>query len=41
MDVLIIGAGSMAVHYANVLRHLGKDFTCCGRSPGTAKSLMI
>lgn len=37
MDVLIIGAGSMAVHYATVLRHLGKDFSCCGRSLITAK----
>lgn len=36
MNILIIGAGAMAVAYANALRHLGHAFRCAGRGAETA-----
>jgi predicted dehydrogenase len=32
IDVILVGAGPMAIDYAKVLKHLGVDFTVVGRS---------
>lgn len=36
MDIILVGAGSMAVAYAKVLQHLDLPFRCFGRGPISA-----
>ena len=36
MEILIIGAGTMSVAYAEVLKHMGQTFRCAGRGAETA-----
>lgn len=36
MDIVLIGAGTMAGHYARVLSHLGERFRCFARSEASA-----
>lgn len=36
MDIVIIGAGSMAIAYAKVLDHLGFSYSCMGRGSASA-----
>lgn len=37
MDIIIIGAGSMAIAYAKTLQHFGLPFRCFGRGETSAK----
>jgi predicted dehydrogenase len=37
MTVLIVGAGTMAIAYAHVLRALGRSFACIGRGAASAQ----
>ena len=36
MDIVLIGAGNMAIAYAKVLQNLGLSFRCCGRGKASA-----
>ncbi|WP_299667926.1 NAD(P)-binding domain-containing protein [uncultured Ruegeria sp.] len=36
MDIVVIGAGSMAIAYAKTLKHLGLSFRCMGRGAESA-----
>lgn len=40
MEIILIGAGSMAIAYAKVLKHQGHTFKCFGRGAGSAEKFL-